>query len=120
MRYRLLHSRFNIDATLDCMSWKPVVVLEHNKQALVKAEMAVTGLQREDSEERKKSFAKVYANNEWGNELKSGPGSLLQNSRIAIKTLNIVVEKIKNVLGKEKIRFRSYLLIFHRKLFSIF
>jgi len=99
-----LESRFS-DETVDCMSWEPVVVLEHNKQALVEAEIAPTGLQGEDSEDRKKSFAKVYANNEWGNELKSGPGSLLENSWIAIKTLNIVVEKIKNVLGKEKIRF---------------
>ena len=79
-------------------------MLEHNKQALVDAQLSVTGLRGENSDDRKKSFAKVYASNEWGNELKSGPGSLLQNSWTAIKTLNIVVEKIKNVLGKEKIR----------------
>ena len=82
-------------------------MLEHNKQVLVEPEMAGTGLKGEDSDDRKKSFAKVYANNEWGNELKSGPGSLLENSWIAIKTLNVVVEKIKNVLGKEKIRLTS-------------
>ena len=104
--FRQLESRFS-DETVDCMSWEPVVVLEHNKQALVEDQIAPTGLQGEDSDDRKKSFAKVYANNEWGNGPKSGPGSLLENSWIAIKTLNIVVEKIMIVLGKEKIRLTA-------------
>ena len=79
--------------------------MEHNKKALEETgiALAISDLMTEDTEHRKKSFAKVYENNEWG-ALKSGGGSLLRNSLVVIKVLNIVVEKLKKILGKEKIR----------------
>ena len=88
--------------TLDCESWQRVDVLDHNKQGVVAKE--IVDLESETSEDRKNSFAKVYANNEWGTERKSGPGSLLENSWTVITVLNILVEKIKKDLGKERIR----------------
>jgi len=97
-----LHSRV-INFTLDCESWQRVDVLEHNKQGVVEKE--TVDLESETSEDRKNSFAKVYANNEWGTERKSGPGSLLENSWTVITVLNILVEKIKKDLGKERISF---------------
>ena len=81
-------------------------MLEHNKKTLEETgiALAISDLMAEDTEHRKKSFAKVYENDEWGKALKSGPGSLVRNSLVAIKVLNIVVEKLKKILGKEKIR----------------
>jgi len=94
-----VESRFS-DDTMDCLTWKPVTLLDHNKQALEGAEIALTELQSEDSEHRRKSFAKVYDNNEWDPNVKSGGGSLVENSLVVIRTLNLVVEKIKKKTGK--------------------
>jgi len=92
--------------TVDCESWEPVQVLAHNKPERARlAEKVETDLESESSEDRKESFAKVYANDEWGKERKSGPGSLLENSGTVIRVLNILVEKIKKNLGKDVIRF---------------
>ena len=95
------------DSTVDCESWEQVEVLEHNKQVPEGArlsEKVETNLEAESSDHRKESFAKVYDNDEWGKERKSGPGSLLENSWTVIKVLDILVEKIKKDLGKKKIR----------------
>ena len=98
--------RFPSNITVDCESWEHVEVLEHNKPEKARlSEDVETDLESESSEQRKESFAKVYANDEWGTERKSGPGSLLENSWIVIRVLNILVEKIKNDLGKDRIRF---------------
>ena len=58
----------------------------------------------ESSQHRQESFVRVFQNNAWGLEAKSGPGSLLINSRRVISILNILVEKIKKQTGKEKVR----------------
>ena len=98
--------RFPPNITVDCESWEHVEVLEHNKPEKARlSENVETDLESESSEQRKESFAKVYANDEWGTERKSGPGSLLENSWIVIRVLNILVQKIKNDLGKDRIRF---------------
>ena len=65
--------------TVDCLSWEPVQILEHNRKAVESGageEMLLVA--SEDSEERRKSFVKVWENNEWGANVKSGPGSLLE------------------------------------------
>ena len=96
---------FTSTITVDCESWEHVEVLEHNKPERARlSEKVETDLESESSEHRKESFAKVYKNDEWGNERKSGPGSLLENSWIVIRVLNILVEFIKKDLGKDRIR----------------
>ena len=93
---------FPSNITVDCESWVLVEVLEHNKPKKARlSEKVETDLESTSSEHRKESFAMVYKNDEWGKERKSGPGSLLENSWIVIRVLNILVEKIKNDLGKE-------------------
>ena len=90
--------------TVDCESWERIEVLEHNKPGRARlSEKVETNLESESSEHRKESFAKVYENDEWGNERKSGPGSLLENSWTVIRVLNVLVEKIKKDLGKDRI-----------------
>ena len=54
-------------STVDCVSWQPVEVLEHNKQGpgeRVEGGVGEKQLDSETSEHRRESFAKVYHNNE--------------------------------------------------------
>eukprot|EP00091_Calanus_sinicus_P015396 TRINITY_DN33598_c0_g1_i1.p1 TRINITY_DN33598_c0_g1~~TRINITY_DN33598_c0_g1_i1.p1 ORF type:complete len:166 (+),score=37.66 TRINITY_DN33598_c0_g1_i1:47-499(+) len=91
--------------TVDCVSWQPVEVLDHNMQG--PGERGEEGgeekkLESEPSDHRKESFAKVYDENAWGT-VKSGPGSMLIHAKQIIKVLNSLVEKMKKDLGKEQI-----------------
>ena len=58
----------------------------------------------EDGSHRKESFQKIFDNNVWGSESKSGPGSLLSATVNIRNTLHSVIDKVKLHLNKEKIR----------------
>eukprot|EP00092_Neocalanus_flemingeri_P055498 GFUD01065616.1.p1 GENE.GFUD01065616.1~~GFUD01065616.1.p1 ORF type:complete len:293 (-),score=77.32 GFUD01065616.1:35-913(-) len=93
-----------LNSTVDCVSWEPVEILQHNIQdGSKRAWIMKKKFETESSEHRKESFAKVYENNEWGMEAKSGPGSLLINAWRVIDVLNILIEKIKKKTGKDQI-----------------
>jgi len=89
----------------DCKSWTPIKIdipkeeqrkKEHGSQDAKEAD-------GETSEHRRKSFAKIYAEDEWGTVAKSGPGSLLSETVNMREILGAGVDKIKEHLGVEKI-----------------
>jgi len=85
------------------VSWDPVEVLNHNKPEMNECLDSDQILVSEPSDHRRESFAKVYNNNEWGGEVKSGKGSKLKNAKTIMKVLDIIIKKLKKDLGKEQI-----------------
>jgi len=90
--------------TYDCISWTPVTIempKEKSKKPL--KEINAENDSEETSEHRRKSFAKIYADGEWGSESKSGPGSLLGATVRMREILGVVVDKIKDHLNVQNI-----------------
>ena len=92
--------------TYDCLSWKPVRIEMPKGEYHMKQEESNddNNTDEETSEHRRKSFAKIYEEGEWGSQSKSGPGSLLEATVRMREILGEVVDKIKDHLSSQKIR----------------
>ena len=98
--------------TVDCVSWEPVEIKKNNQQVsepegkswISKQQVETVGI--ESREHRNKSFAHIFHKNVWGGGAgqKRGGGSLLVNAGKIINVLNVLIDKIKNNSGKNKIR----------------
>eukprot|EP00092_Neocalanus_flemingeri_P008003 GFUD01008635.1.p1 GENE.GFUD01008635.1~~GFUD01008635.1.p1 ORF type:complete len:329 (+),score=89.43 GFUD01008635.1:265-1251(+) len=96
-----------LNSTLDCILWTPVSISPHpyklpDRTDNVKVEEK--SYKSESSGHRKDSFVEIYAKNAWGKESKSGPGSLLPSTIRIRNILDLLVEKLKTHLNKDKIR----------------
>ena len=75
MPFRLLLEEASNIVTLDCKFWTPVASPKH--QFVLPSYKRRQTRGAEDAEERRESFKKIFDQNGWGAELKSGPGSSL-------------------------------------------
>ena len=60
--------------------------------------------QAESGKHRSESFKKIFDQNLWGNETKSGPGSGISATINIRNILDIVINKLKTLLNKKIIR----------------
>jgi len=94
--------------TRDCLSWKPLASRGQNSNEASEWDVWSKNLNpaaivTESPQNRKESFAKIWSDNVWGKQSKSGPGSLLSTTVNIRKVLKSVIAKIKAVLHKKSV-----------------
>jgi len=99
----------SVSGTRECISWRPISGYGSNlpiphlpKQDNRNSKLEIA---TESDLHRKNSFKQIWDFNAWGKEVKSGPGSLLQNTINMRRVLSSVIERIKLVLNKKTITF---------------
>ena len=94
-------------ASKDCQKWNLINTPSHKYVLPVltqKSENVEKGSNEEDDKHRIKSFEKIFDTNAWGQESKSGPGSLIPATGRIRNVLDSVIEETKKYLKKDKIR----------------
>ena len=89
--------------SFDCINWTPVRIEMPVPHDVIQQEETMEEIE-ETAEHRKESFAKVYAESQWGSVVKSGPGSLMSQSVRMREILGIVVDKLKEQMKVHQIR----------------
>jgi len=88
--------------SFDCIKWTPVRIEMPEPRDFIQKQETVEEIE-ETAEHRKESFVKVYAEGQWGSDVKSGPGSLMSQSVRMREILGIVVDKLKEQMKVQQI-----------------
>jgi len=93
----------------ECITWEKAFIPTHDYRLPGKSSESEENEEiippGEDNTNRKLSFNIIFDTNAWGKETKSGPGSQISTTHNIRNILSSVIEKIKSVLGKDKINF---------------